>query len=150
MWAATFDQDWSFVGIELESLFHPHALVESQRSGVVRGDAELGLLESRGGEPDERLPQEGGPEPSVLLVGMDGEDVYIPDRLVLPAARKKEADGVLAELSNAAELRGEVVRAEVLFAEFLQGHGLVVGSGSEADGVQRVRGHGVAVDVKRS
>jgi hypothetical protein len=98
-------------------------------------EAKLSSLQSSGGEADECVPQQYGPEPSVLLVWMDGEDVHVPDRLVLPAARQKEADSVLTELRNAAELGVEVVRAEVLFAECLERHWLVVRSGSEADGV---------------
>jgi hypothetical protein len=57
---------------------------------------------------------------------MDSEDVHVPDRLVLPAARKQEANNDVAAFGDPAELGVEIVRAEVLVAECVEGLGLEV------------------------
>src|SRR3954453_22167952 len=90
------------VVVDAPRLLHPDALVELDRIGVVGGDVEADLTLAGGGRGGEHGLQGPRPDPPPLLLRMHGQQRDV-DHVLLPAAREREADGLLVLGGHAGE-----------------------------------------------
>jgi hypothetical protein len=83
-----------------------------------------------------------------LVAGIYGGQVDVSDRMPVSAARHQKSDQPAVDMDDAQELGVEVVTAEMLLAEHVQRHLVVVGRRRKACGIDGMHRDGVAVDVE--
>jgi hypothetical protein len=77
----------------------------------------VGLLEAGGAKQAERLRQQRRPDSLSLITGINGKDVDEADRCAGPTAHEHEAGDLPAEHGDRAQLRIEIMGAEVPLPE---------------------------------